>query len=261
MLRLRFNDRHRSGIWLSEPRYVIGRNPSNTVVIDEEGISDFHAELIVEADNRVYLTDLCSEQGTRLNGDRVELPTRIVPTDVIQIGDVELELTDPAHQMMRMPDDAVSVMMPAFREVSVTTSPYDAWTLYATSGDLLGRRYPVPPSGNLLLGRSHGSDIVLPGVHISRRHAQVWCTEGRLFVCDLDSASGTWVNRAKVSEVELHGGDDLRIDHVVFRIEAPCSALKDRNGREALIAGDAHQAGSASRLADGALSRFAGRQH
>lgn len=259
MLRLRFNDRPRAGIWLSEPRYVIGRNEANTIVIDEEGISEFHAELIVEADNRVYLTDLCSEGGTWLNGDRVDLPTRIVPTDVIRVGDMEVELTDPAHQLMRMPDDAVSVMMPEFRSVSVTSSPFDAWTLYATSGDLLGRRYPVPSCGNLVLGRSLGSDIILPGVHISRRHAQVWSSEDRLFVCDLDSASGTWVNRSKISEVELQSGDDLRIDHVVFRIEAPRGS--DGVDRFDDYAASEHQASSSGLLNDGILSRFAGRQH
>ncbi|MCH8544794.1 MAG: FHA domain-containing protein [Alcanivorax sp.] len=270
MLQLRFNDRREdSGIWLSEPRYIIGRDATNTIVIDEPGVSAFHAELIVEADNRVYLTDLGSEKGTFLNGAPVDLPTRVMPADVIRLHDVELELADPSHRLMRMPDDALSVMFPEFRRVTGNASPYDTWTLYATAGPLLGQRFPVPPAGNLVLGRSQHSDVVLAGVHISRRHAQIWSSNGRLFVCDMDSASGTWVNRKKISETELNPGDDMRIDNAVFRIESPrpgapahFGAGDDAGGvaePRTVYAGQRRRTGSTPVLSTGAITRFAGR--
>ena len=269
MLQLRFSDRREdSGIWLSEPRYIIGRDATNTIVIDEPGVSAFHAELIVEADNRIYLTDLGSQKGTFLNGAPVDLPTRVMPTDVIRLHDVELELTDPSHRLMRMPDDALSVMFPEFRRVTANASPYDTWTLYATAGPLLGQRFPVPPAGNLVLGRSQNSDVVLPGVHISRRHAQVWSSDGRLFLCDMDSASGTWVNRNKVSEIELHPGDDMRIDNAVFRIESPRPETAADSGADQSVGGVSEpeavfargrRKGNAPVLSAGVIARFAGR--
>ena len=49
----------------------IGRSLENNLIIDEEGVSSEHAELFKDEENRVFLTDMNSKNGTFLNGKRI----------------------------------------------------------------------------------------------------------------------------------------------------------------------------------------------
>jgi pSer/pThr/pTyr-binding forkhead associated (FHA) protein len=61
------------------------------------------------------------------------------------------------------------------------------------------------------VGRHPDSDIVLDDVTVSRRHAQ-FRHEGEAFVVsDVGSLNGTYVNRSRIDEAELHGGDEVQI--------------------------------------------------
>jgi tetratricopeptide (TPR) repeat protein len=71
----------------------------------------------------------------------------------------------------------------------------------------------------LTIGREEG-DIVLGGdTAASRLHAQVTFEEGRVFVEDLGSTNGTWVNQHRVGrKVELHRGDWLQVGETSFQL-------------------------------------------
>jgi|UniRef100_UPI0037834AE4 hypothetical protein len=53
-------------------RLSLGRAEDNDVVVDDERLSDHHAEVICHADGRVEVRDLCSTTGTLVNDVRVE---------------------------------------------------------------------------------------------------------------------------------------------------------------------------------------------
>ena len=59
MLKLQYKDQRKAAIWLVDERYTIGKDPSNDIVIDEEGVSPFHAELSVSG-NEVHIGDMGS---------------------------------------------------------------------------------------------------------------------------------------------------------------------------------------------------------
>lgn len=71
----------------------------------------------------------------------------------------------------------------------------------------------------LTIGREEG-DIVLGGdTAASRLHAQVSLEDGRVFVEDLGSTNGTWVNQHRVGrKVELHRGDWLQVGETSFQL-------------------------------------------
>jgi hypothetical protein len=62
-----------------------------------------------------------------------------------------------------------------------------------------------------LVGRHPESDIFLDDVTVSRRHAEFYRQGGRFTVRDVGSLNGTYVNRERIEEADLSGGDEVQI--------------------------------------------------
>jgi pSer/pThr/pTyr-binding forkhead associated (FHA) protein len=60
-------------------------------------------------------------------------------------------------------------------------------------------------------GRHPDSDIFLDDVTVSRRHAEFYRQAGRFTVRDVGSLNGTYVNRERIEETELSGGDEVQV--------------------------------------------------
>ncbi|MBV9094144.1 MAG: zinc-ribbon and FHA domain-containing protein [Streptosporangiaceae bacterium] len=60
-------------------------------------------------------------------------------------------------------------------------------------------------------GRHPDSDIFLDDVTVSRRHAEFYRHGIRFTVRDVGSLNGTYVNRERIEETELAGGDEVQI--------------------------------------------------
>jgi pSer/pThr/pTyr-binding forkhead associated (FHA) protein len=82
---------------------------------------------------------------------------------------------------------------------------------------LVVRRGPNEGSRFLLdselteVGRRPDSDIFLDDVTVSRRHAEFYRQGTRFAVRDVGSLNGTYVNRERIEEVTLNGGDEVQI--------------------------------------------------
>lgn len=73
--------------------------------------------------------------------------------------------------------------------------------------------------GPIVVGRSPGADIVLPGVYVSGRHARFAPQGPALVVEDLNSMNGTMANgRPLVGPTVLHDGDLVQIGDAVMRV-------------------------------------------
>ena len=73
-------------------------------------------------------------------------------------------------------------------------------------GHEIGSEQEVPLRHRELLCRGFLDDIT-----VSRRHAEVR-RDGALYrVCDVGSLNGTYINRDRVDEQELHEGDELQV--------------------------------------------------
>jgi pSer/pThr/pTyr-binding forkhead associated (FHA) protein/tetratricopeptide (TPR) repeat protein len=70
---------------------TIGRKDGNTIRLTERNVSRFHAKLIHE-NGTVFIEDLESYNGVKLNGDRIKGRVEIQEGDLIEIGDYHLAL-------------------------------------------------------------------------------------------------------------------------------------------------------------------------
>lgn len=95
----------------------------------------------------------------------------------------------------------------------VSVEPSGPFILISSDGK---KEIPVDRA-RLTIGREEG-DIVLGGdTAASRLHAQLTLENERVFVEDLGSTNGTWVNQHRVGrKVELHRGDWLQVGETSF---------------------------------------------
>jgi pSer/pThr/pTyr-binding forkhead associated (FHA) protein len=68
---------------------TIGRQDGNTIRLTERNVSRRHARLLKENGN-VLIEDLGSYNGVRVNGEKINGPTRIKEGDLVEIGDYDL---------------------------------------------------------------------------------------------------------------------------------------------------------------------------
>jgi hypothetical protein len=70
----------------------LGRKPSNTIVLDDDFVSGEHS-LVSWRDNRAWLEDVASTNGTFLNDTEITRPVPIAEGDILGVGDVRLKWT------------------------------------------------------------------------------------------------------------------------------------------------------------------------
>ena len=71
-----------------------------------------------------------------------------------------------------------------------------------------------------IIGKDLDCEITLAGWRVSRRHAEVFVSNDKVFVRDLDSTFGTLVNDRKVEEAHALGeGDEIRIGAHLLRVQ------------------------------------------
>ena len=90
--------------------------------------------------------------------------------------------------------------------------------IHAPVQNELGRRY-VLDKDTTTVGRGRDNDIVLPSDCVSRRHARLEQRAGNLFVVDLASTNGSFVNddAHSVRERQLERGDRLKVGDTIFK--------------------------------------------
>jgi adenylate cyclase len=72
--------------------------------------------------------------------------------------------------------------------------------------------------GTITIGRTEENTICVPSKSLSRRHARLEREGSRLFLVDLDSKNGTFVDEVRIDRRELSGGESFRCGEVRFRL-------------------------------------------
>ncbi|SEK35189.1 MULTISPECIES: GGDEF domain-containing protein [Stigmatella] len=84
-------------------------------------------------------------------------------------------------------------------------------------GPELGKKY-VLESEEYTLGRDEGNHIVVDLDNVSRRHARILVRQGRMFVEDLGSTNGTYLNDEEVRQPQpLRSGDLVKVGGSIFK--------------------------------------------
>lgn len=93
------------------------------------------------------------------------------------------------------------------------------WTIAVESGPKELRGMSIAVNGPVIVGRAPGSDIVIGAGYVSGRHARFSLMGQNLFVEDLGSTNGTYVNGRRIAEpAALRDRDVVSVGDVDIRI-------------------------------------------
>lgn len=98
------------------------------------------------------------------------------------------------------------------------------WALLCVAGKENGQRITVRDT--VTLGRSSKADFSVDDTLISRRHVTVSLRGDGLWVEDLDSSNGTFINDSQVTASAIMPGDKLTIGDATFIVEGPQTEVK-----------------------------------
>lgn len=87
------------------------------------------------------------------------------------------------------------------------------------SGKYQGGEFPVRLNREIIIGRSSDLDMVLVEDMVSRRHAKISSSENEVFIQDLGSTNGTFVNGEKIAgRARLSEGDRILLGTSIIRV-------------------------------------------
>lgn len=122
-----------------------------------------------------------------------------------------------------MRDSELNLLATVVQQRDSLPSPAEIlFTLTITEGPQRGQSYRLDASlpTRTLIGTSPACEIRLTDKEVSRRHVALERVGSALKVVDLSSTNGTWVDRVKVFEAELQGGEFLRVGGTMFQVDA-----------------------------------------
>src|SRR5262249_30659256 len=183
---------------------TIGRKEGNTIRLTERNVSRRHAKLLKQ-NGSVFIEDLTSYNGIRVNGDRIAGRAPVNEGDRIQIGDYQLALkldkstavsvapTPPAVPAAAMTEQKTT---PVVKENGASAPPASVLDLAPTvqtpiqppapisgqqeaparlvvvSSNFAGQEFVLDKAA-VVIGRTDENDVVINHRSISRHHAKI----------------------------------------------------------------------------------------
>lgn len=174
---------------------VIGRTKKVAdVTIPDDYITSRHCELSVR-NGRLYVKDLKSTNGTFINNKKI-------PSD-------EFYVVAPA--------DTLSLASATHVRIQIKEKPIES----KPAAEEILRGTTIHIEKNITtIGRDVDNDIVVPLPIISRHHAQIIREDNQLYIEDLNSTNGTFVNGERISgRVALQPGARISLGSYILNFE------------------------------------------
>ena len=144
----------------------------------------------------------CSQCGTRLVTAPPPHPVEPAAED-----DPSATMTFRAPPKQEVPEERP---LNAEDAAAVDALPVGSALLVVQRGPSAGSRFLLD-TDVVTAGRHPDSDIFLDDVTVSRRHAEFRREADGFHVADVGSLNGTYVNRDRIDDVLLQGGDEVQI--------------------------------------------------
>jgi pSer/pThr/pTyr-binding forkhead associated (FHA) protein len=202
---------------------AIGSAPDSTIVLTAPGVAPHHARLSV-SDRSIVLA--AGEGGARIHVNA----RPVVEKAILRLGDV-VSLDTIKFTLKPDRDDSISTDVPS-QVTPPPAAPVDVddtatrvrqlparVVLRGVSGSYFGKIVPV--RGRLLIGRGSDCGLILDEPEMSRHHAAIENAGDGIYLRDLGSANGTFVNGVLVRDAVLHTDDQIAFDRNRFLLEAP----------------------------------------
>jgi ABC-type multidrug transport system ATPase subunit/pSer/pThr/pTyr-binding forkhead associated (FHA) protein len=231
----------------------LGREPGIEVEIEAAAavVSRRHAE-IQRRNGQYTLVDLGSFNGTLINEQRITSPTPLYDSDRIQLGmgGPVLRFIDPAHpapsgaQNTGQRSVAISSGSSPQAPIPIPVPPASGplaeagrgQTMVIKAGGSGSLNQPAASPGGaqpqllmqvmfdgkpqLSIGRAPDNDIRLDGLQISNHHARLSTQQGSVFVEDVGSTNGVYVNGARITgRRPVQGRDIVQVGPFVLQAD------------------------------------------
>ncbi|MGE0551199.1 MAG: FHA domain-containing protein [Kofleriaceae bacterium] len=186
---------------LGDAQIILGTHGDCTFVLSDPLASPMHA-VVSRSGDELVATDIGSETGTFINGDRISQGTALKPGDLIAVGSHVLEA----------------------RLLGGVSNATKGATLYATRAPgTMGGPEPrfvidgrVVKTRKIVIGRAPSCDVVVDGSSVSREHCQIEWGDG--FAVRDTSSQGTYLDDRRVVQQQLPPSCVLRIVDTLFRV-------------------------------------------
>ena len=219
MLKLQYKGTQRS-IWLAGSSMKIGSGKDNDLLISGEGIGDYHAEFAIDP-QRILLSAI-GNHIVHVNGEPLTKSCEVTLGDEITLGSQSFLIIDPKQSPPLTVNDYKAASSAESEKGTNKVLPEGSgsgWLLQGNHKSLRNKRYPI--NGEVVIGRANDCSLDFSFERLSRRHAELRVHKGNLYVRDLDSSNGTYVNGKKVTQSRLLNGDVVSFDRLSFTVVGP----------------------------------------
>lgn len=126
------------------------------------------------------------------------------------------------------------------------------------SGKYQGGEFPLVPGKEIHIGRSNDLDMVLAEDMVSRKHARIAFQGDDIFIEDLASTNGTFVNGEKIKRSKLREGDRVLIGTSILKvvISEPVRRTSEEQARRDMEIVAAHRRTSQVRSMSGSIEEI-----
>jgi pSer/pThr/pTyr-binding forkhead associated (FHA) protein len=215
-MRLLFPDGEHPHTALAPGSTRIGSDRQSDIVLDRPGVQPHHCEVRVNPQG--VLLQVSEDAQVEVNNRAVSGVISLRTGDAIVIDGVQMRLGQPEAEA------ADAEAGPACDDMSSTmvrpTMPRHA--LRGLSGSVLGRAFPV--MGTTLIGRGQDCHLPFNIAGLSRQHARLTPMDKGIWVEDLGSTNGCFINGRKVRSALAAPGAEIAFDELRFRVVAPSAA-------------------------------------
>lgn len=219
MFKIQEKAKPETAVWLVKKDTVISNDGSGDLSFTTNKPEVSKIKIQVE-DNHIYLVDLTFNFPIYVNEKMVPAGSKLSlkHADSFRLGDVTYEVINPKLVAASYSEKGAYVY---------TKAEEPKWSLQAVGNWLDGQVFTL--GNRTVIGRDNSCDITIPGSHLSRRHAEFLVAGHSLFIRDLGSANGSFVNGKRIQETSLKNGDLIKLDLLSFRIIAPSAAAATKH--------------------------------
>ena len=219
-VRLTFPNKEHADVLIAPGDTTVGSAQDNGVVLSAAGVAAHHASVYV-SDRSCVLNVIDAQARTHVNARPVREKAILRLGDIVSLDTVQFMLKPDR-------DDSIRTKVPAQKPTPAGTDDPSATrtrltppkaVLRGVSGAYFGKIIPI--RGRLVIGRGSECDLILDEAEMSRKHAVIENFGDGIYLRDLGSANGTFVNGVQVRDAVLHPDDQIAFDRNRFLLEAP----------------------------------------
>lgn len=203
-------------------RLIIGRGEDAEIRIDNTAISRHHSAIEIQ-NGKPFLQDLCSLNGTVVNGKKIDF-IQIFEGDDIIIGKFSLvwsstlegkESISTAGKPMDIEDATIFTS-----GKPIKANNEKSYQLQVTAGSCEPKTLPLFGRTSIKLGKAPNSDIFTPGFLVSANQCYINKKKDDYFIIPQSGWRKTMINGDTIkNQTKLHPGDEISIAGNTLRFE------------------------------------------